>query len=134
MINQAFNHERVKKMKLFAKPSVEYNLFKCHWRLFLLDPAKLDNEHPRYRRQLKRSMTDAQIVSEALELSEELLLSHNVIHKLHRAIIYNDVLTLARCLRAFKQSFKQVSVQKAQWTKKHGALTLKTLRISTIIT
>ncbi|WP_172584925.1 hypothetical protein, partial [Ligilactobacillus agilis] len=63
----------------------------------LLDPAKFDNEHPRYRRQLKRSMTDAQIVSEALELSEELLLSHNVIHKLHRA---------------FKQSFKQVSVQK----------------------
>ena len=65
MINQAFNHERVKKMKLFTKPLVEYNLFKCHWRLFLLDPAKLDNEHPRYRRQLKRSMTDAQIVSEA---------------------------------------------------------------------
>ena len=106
MINQAFNHERVKKMKLFAKPSVEYNLFKCHWHLFLLDPAKLDNEHPHYRRQLKCSMNDAQIVSEALELSEELLLSHNVIHKLHRAIICNDVLTLARCLRAFKHSFK----------------------------
>ena len=128
MINQAFNHERVKKMKLFAKPSVEYNLFKCHWRLFLLEPAKLDNEHPRYRRQLKRSMTDAQIVSEALELSEELLLSHNVIHKLHRAIICNDVLTLARCLRAFKQSFKQVSVQKAQWTKKHGGAYPKNIK------
>ena len=128
MINQAFNHERVKKMKLFAKPSVEYNLFKCHWRLFLLDPAKLDNEHPRYRRQLKRSMTDAQIVSEALELSEELLLSHNIIHKLHRAIICNDVLTLARCLRAFKQSFKQVSVQKAQWTKKHGGAYPKNIK------
>lgn len=128
MINQAFNHERVKKMKLFTKPSVEYNLFKCHWRLFLLDPAKLDNEHPHYRRQLKCSMTDAQIVSEALELSEELLLSHNVIHKLHRAIICNDVLTLARCLRAFKQSFKQVSVQKAQWTKKHGGAYPKNIK------
>ena len=128
MINQAFNHERVKKMELFAKPSLEYNLFKCHWRLFLLDPAKLDNEHPRYRRQLKRSMTDAQIVSESLELSEELLLSHNVIHKLHRAIICNDVLTLARCLRAFKQSYKQVSVQKAQWTKKHGGAYPKNIK------
>ena len=59
MVNQAFNRERVKKMKLFAKPSVEYNLFKCHWRRFLLDPAKLDNEQPRYRRQLKHSMADA---------------------------------------------------------------------------
>lgn len=103
MINRAFNHERVKKMKLFTKPSVEYNLFKCHWRLFLLDPAKFDNEHPRYRRQLKRSMTDAQIVSEALELSEELLLSHNVIQRL-------------------------------SGLRNTGALTLKTLRISTIIT
>ena len=128
MINQAFNHERIKKMKLIAKPSVEHNLFKCHWRLFLLDSTQLDNEHPRYRRQLKYLMADAQIVSEALELSEELLLSHNIIHKLLRAIICNDILTLACCLRAFKQSFKQVSVQKARWTKKHGGTYPKNIK------
>ena len=42
--------------------------------------------------------------------------------------ICNDVLTLARCLRAFKQSFKQVSVQKAQWTKKHGGAYPKNIK------
>lgn len=116
MLNRAFNKQRVRVMKQYPHSTYEYNIFKCFWKLFLVDYALLDHKIPKYRRNLKTFLTDAQIVSEALTLNDELFLSYEIVHHIHNYIINHDVLNLTRFFNKFEELKQNLINARRRWT------------------
>ena len=81
MLNRSFNSCRIHVMKKYHKGSREYNLLKYYWKLYFKD-----------------TLTQEQIVTDGLALSEELENTYNLLQDISKALINKNVSDLRKLL------------------------------------
>lgn len=98
MLNRSFNSCRIHVMKKYHKGSREYNLLKYYWKLYLKPFDDLEKTKPHYEWHLKDTLTQEQIVTDGLALSEELENTYNLLQDISKALINKNVSDLRKLL------------------------------------
>ena len=98
MLNRSFNSCRIHVMKKYHKGSREYNLLKYYWKLYLKPFDDLEKTKPHYDWHLKDTLTQEQIVTDGLALSEELENTYNLLQDISKALINKNVSDLRKLL------------------------------------
>ena len=98
MLNHSFNSCSIHVMKKYHKGSREYNLLKYYWKLYLKPFDDLEKTKPHYDWHLKDTLTQEQIVTDGLALSEELENTYNLLQDISKALINKNVSDLRKLL------------------------------------
>lgn len=98
MLNRSFNSCRIHVMKQHRKGSREYNLLKYYWKLYLKPFDDLEKKKPHYEWHLKDTLTQEQIVTEGLDLSDELENTYTLLQDISKALKNKHVSTLKKIL------------------------------------
>lgn len=98
MLNRSFNSCRIHVMKQHRKGSREYNLLKYYWKLYLKPFDDLEKTKPHYEWHLKDTLTQEQIVTEGLDLSDELENTYTLLQDISKALKNKHVSTLKKIL------------------------------------
>lgn len=98
MLNRSFNSCRIHVMKQHCKGSRKYNLLKYYWKLYLKPFDDLEKTKPHYERHLKDTLTQEQIVTEGLDLSDELENTYTLLQDISKALKNKHVSTLKKIL------------------------------------
>lgn len=96
MLNRSFNSCRIHVMKKYHKGSREYNLLKYYWKLYLKPFDDLEKTKPHYKWHLKDTLTQEQIVTDGLALSEESENTYNLLQDISKALINKNVSDLRK--------------------------------------
>lgn len=141
MLNRSFNSCRIHVMKKYHKGSREYNLLKYYWKLYLKPFDDLEKTKPHYDWHLKDTLTQEQIVTDGLALSEELENTYNLLQDISKALInknVSDLRKLLNCkdtigyqmnitLKIFKRCLYDL-LNAARFTESNGALKVLTAK------
>lgn len=98
MLNRSFNSCRIHVMKQHRKGSREYNLLKYYWKLYLKPFDDLEKTKPHYEWHLKDTLTQEQIMTEGLDLSDELENTYTLLQDISKALKNKHVSTLKKIL------------------------------------
>lgn len=98
MLNRSFNSCRIHVMKQHRKGSREYNLLKYYWKLYLKPFDDLEKTKPHYEWHLKDTLTQERIVTEGLDLSDELENTYTLLQDISKALKNKHVSTLKKIL------------------------------------
>lgn len=122
-------------MKQYRKGSREYNLLKYYWKLYLKPFNDLEKAKPHYEWHLKDTLTQEQIVTEGLDLSDELENTYTLLQDISKALKNKHVSTLKKLLnckepvgyqmhitlKTFKRSLHDL-LNAARFTESNGCL------------
>ena len=135
MLNRSFNSCRIHVMKQHRKGSREYNLLKYYWKLYLKPFDDLEKTKPHYEWHQKDTLTQEQIVTEGLDLSDELENTYTLLQDISKALKNKHVSTLKKILnckepvgyqmritlKTFKRSLRDL-LNAARFTESNGCL------------
>lgn len=91
LLNRSFNKTRITLMKKYNTKSLEYKLLKNNWKLLLMPYEKVKTNKPRYNRNLRRYITQYELLMKILEIDEELEYAYYFYQDILRGINDRDI-------------------------------------------
>ena len=91
LVNRSFNKTRITLMKKYNTKSLEYKLLKNNWKLLLMPYEKVKTNKPRYNRNLRRYITQYELLMKILEIDEELEYAYYFYQDILRGINDRDI-------------------------------------------
>ena len=102
LVNRSFNKTRTTLMKKYNTKSLEYKLLKNNWKLLLMSYEKVKTSKPRYNRNLRRYITQYELLMKILEIDEELEYAYYFYQDILKGINDRDINKITNALNTVK--------------------------------
>lgn len=102
LVNRSFNKTRITLMKKYNTKSLEYKLLKNNWKLLLTPYENVKTNKPRYNRNLRRYITQYELLMKILEIDEELEYAYYFYQDIYKGMNDKDMDRITNALNTVK--------------------------------